>query len=72
MEKNPRETQAKLAEYTRIEERFLPAIRFQKAAGVVDSDMQYWIDNMRSTGDLTEELSANQVGTNRYNPVLNR
>ncbi len=72
MENNPREAQVKLAEYTRIEEQFLPAIRFQEAAGVVASDMKYWIDNMRSTGDLTEELSPNQVGTNRYNPVLNR
>lgn len=71
MEENPRDAQAELSEYTRIEERFLSGIRFQEAAAVVEGDIQYWIDNMTSTGNLAVDLSANEVVTNRYNPVLN-
>lgn len=68
---NPDEARSLLAEYTGLEERFLPEILFQEHAQVVEDDIQFWIDYLASSDAIDEAPAVEDVASNEYNPLVN-
>lgn len=68
IEANQSEAKAIMVKYTGIPAESIDDYHFQKNAAIIENDAQYWLDYMRSTGEVTADwLTVRDFATNRYN-----
>lgn len=71
IEAHPDAARPIIARYTGIEERYIPAYRFQPDGRVVMEDVRFWLDYMGQRGDLeASSLTPEDIATNRFNPAV--
>lgn len=71
IEANQDEAKAIIAQYTGIDEQYVPEYHFQPDGRVNEADVQFWLEYMRRRGDITADwLTPEQVASNRYNAKL--
>ena len=68
IEQNQAEAKKIIAKYTGIDEKYIADYHFQKNGAVIMNDVQYWLDYMQSSGDVTAKwLKVDDIATNKYN-----
>jgi len=69
IEANQEEAKVIISKYTGVATENIDDYYFQKNAAIIIDDAQYWLDYMRSTGEVTADwLRVKDFATNRYNP----
>ena len=71
IEANQNEAREIISLHTGIPARDIENYYFQEHAAVIMADAQFWLDYMRSTGEVTApHLTVNDFATNRFNPFV--
>ena len=68
IEANQDEAKKIISKYTGVDEKYVPVYHFQKNGVVIMDDVSFWMDFMKSIGDLNADwLKPEDIATNVYN-----
>jgi NitT/TauT family transport system substrate-binding protein len=68
IEQNPEEAKPIIAQYTGIDEQYVPVYHFQPDGRVVEEDVAFWLEYLLGRGDVEADwLTPEQIASNRYN-----
>lgn len=71
IEANQAEAKKIIAKYTGIEEKYVPEYHFQKNGAVIMEDVKFWMEYMKSSGDLKVNwIKPEDIATNLYNKKI--